>query len=427
MTKLSGTSGQLFSATAETFSRGSRAGTGAAKQATGDKSFQDLIHTVSNQAKRTSDDQDKAVSLKPVALRTRIAELAERDEPRDEPVREQPETAEERHTSPASPTRDHAATLDVPSRLTQPSIVGQELAAAPLVKPQAQPQPAARDKATPDRAERSSTAHDLPATRAPTAANADVVDAGSRPPVDAPRPAASPQADATPKAAPAVSGFETVAANVGRAAKVSAREALPEATKVTVVQQETHLPPLQQFTAPQQVANAVVAELEGAAQPAPAAAPDLASSQSNTPDQPLKILTISLEPPDLGNVTVRLRLVGEAVSVHLAADRKDTSQMLDQQRDSIRELMQSAGYVADVAPVRHGSLDGFQAGSNQSQASFAGQQQSSQPQGGPGGSGTSSGQPQDGAKQPRQEHQNHRETRHDQDVALRDRRGAVYL
>ncbi|VIO80417.1 flagellar hook-length control protein FliK [Bradyrhizobium ivorense] len=425
MTKLSGTSGQLFSAIAETFSRGSRAGTGAAKQATGDKSFQDLIHTVSNQAKRAPDDQDKAVSLKPVALRTRIAELAERDEPRDEPVREQPETAEERHTSQASPTRDHATTLDIPSRVTQPSIVGQELAAAPLVKPQAQPP--ARDKATPDRTERSSPARDLPLTRAATAANADVVDVGSRPPVDAPRPAPPPQADGTPKAAPAVSGFETVAANVGRAAKVSAREALPEAAKVTVVQQETHLPPLQQFTAPQQVANAVVAELEGAAQPAPAAAPDLASSQGNAPDQPLKILTISLEPPDLGNVTVRLRLVGEAVSVHLAADRKDTSQMLDQQRDSIRELMQSAGYVADVAPVRHGSLDGFQAGSNQSQASFAGQQQSSQPQGGPGGSGTSSGQPQDGAKQPRQEHQNHRETRHDQDVALRDRRGAVYL
>ena len=63
-------------------------------------------------------------------------------------------------------------------------------------------------------------------------------------------------------------------------------------------------------------------------------APDLAASQLNAPDQPLKILTINLEPPALGNVTVRLRLVGNEVSVDLAAERKDTSQMLDQQRDS---------------------------------------------------------------------------------------------
>ena len=51
--------------------------------------------------------------------------------------------------------------------------------------------------------------------------------------------------------------------------------------------------------------------------------------------------------------------------------------MLDQQRDSIRELMQSAGYVADVAPVQHGSLDGFQSGSGQSQPQLSGQQQPS--------------------------------------------------
>src|SRR5262249_29982398 len=159
-----------------------------------------------------------------------------------------------------------------------------------------------------------------------------------------------------------------VTANVERAAKLAARETMPEATKVTVVQQETHLPPVQ-FGAPQQVANAVVAELKGSPAPASSAAPDLASAQGNAPDQPLKILTINLEPPALGNVTVRLRLVGTEVSVHLAAERKDTSQMLDQQRNSIRELMQSAGYVADVAPVQHGSLDGFQAGSGQSQPS----------------------------------------------------------
>jgi chemotaxis protein MotD len=116
------------------------------------------------------------------------------------------------------------------------------------------------------------------------------------------------------------------------------------------------------------------------------------------------------------------------VSVHLAAARKDTSLMLDQQRESIRDLMQSAGYVADVAPVQHGSLDGFQSGSGQPQPQLSGQQQpSSQSQGTFGGAGTSSGQSDGGAKQARQERQSNEETRHDQDVGPHTRRGPVYL
>ncbi|MBJ7407695.1 MAG: flagellar hook-length control protein FliK, partial [Bradyrhizobium sp.] len=108
--------------------------------------------------------------------------------------------------------------------------------------------------------------------------------------------------------------------------------------------------------------------------------------------------------------------------------RKDTSQMLDQQRDQIRDLMQSAGYVADVAPVQHGSLDGFQSGSGQSQPQGPGQQQSSpQSQGTFGGAGASPGQSDGGAKQARQERESNQETRHDQDVAPHHRRGPVYL
>ena len=226
---------------------------------------------------------------------------------------------------------------------------------------------------------------------------------------------------------PATPGFEAVAANVERAAKSAGRDALPETTKVTVVQQETHLPPVGQFSATQQVANAVVSELKGPPAPAASAAPDLVGVQNNSPDQPLRILTVNLEPPDLGNVTMRLRLVGNEVSVQLAAERKDTSTMLDQQRDQIRDLMQSAGYVADVAPVQHGSLDGFQAGSGQSQSQLSSQQQQSQSQGAFAGPGTSSGQSDGGARQARQDQQPSQEARHEQDVAPQSRRGPVYL
>ncbi len=418
MTKLNGTGGEPFSVIAETINvRGpARSGKGFGAQASGHSPFRDLLHTVSKPARHGSSDQDHDGSIKPGMLRARAALLAELDKPGDETVRKLPETAEEPDASRKSVVPDHAAVV-VQDRLTLPSGIGQQFAAMPVLKPQAQTAGDDED-AAPARKERPSIARELPGTNAASAMK-DVAESGSRPSVAVPRANAAAQDDATPPPTmSAATSFDAVAAKAGR------REALPEATKVTVVQQETHLPPVPQFTATEQVAKAMVAELEGASAPQSPSASNPVSAQGNVPDQPLKVLTISLEPPALGNVTVRLRLVGAAVSVHLAADRKDTSQMLDQQRDSIRELMQSAGYVADVAPVQHGALDGFQPGSSQSQPSSSGQQQ---PQAAPDGSSASSGQSQDGARQPRKEQQTNQETRHDQDVAPHHRRGAVYL
>ena len=430
MTKLNGTSAQLFADLAESINaRGMlRSGKGTGAKSAKDSSFHDLLHTVSNPAKRTSNDKGGDGVVKAGTLRTRLAQLTECDEIGDETVHERTEAAEESKSSAKQAPLDHVAKLDMQSRASLPTIVGQELAAVPAVKPQA-PLPAADKKDVLAREERSSGRREVHGVSVARAATADIAPSVPRAHVSASQattapPAAPPQGGAAPpKATPAAPGFEAVTANVERAARAAARQAMPEAIKVTVVQQETHLPPVQ-FSAPQQVANAVVAELKNSPVPASSAMPDLASAQGNTPDQPLKILTIHLEPPALGNVTVRLRLVGAEVSVHLAAQRKDTSQMLDQQRDSIRELMQSAGYVADVAPVQHGSL---QAGSGQSQPLAGQQQQSAQSQGTFDGSGTSSGQSEGEARQARQERQPNQETRHEQDVAPHIRRGPVYL
>lgn len=448
MTKLSGTSGQLFAGLAESLTRGvSRSAKGAATteaKTADDSSFHDLLHTVSNMAKRALDDQGSDTTAKAASVRPRLAQLSEPDTPKDEPVHEPTEKPKPAKKDPA----DQTAKADVPSRLSVPSIVGQDLAAAQAVTMQ-MPQPSSDKKHTSARDERPSIAKREVQSITDTKATADVARSAvasstvapstiARSTAEAagprPRPAAAilqaipEESDVQPRAiAAATSGFEAVTANVERAAKSAGRDALPETTKVTVVQQETHLPPVPQFSATQQVANAVVSELKGSPAPAASAAADLVGAPSNAPDQPLKILTVNLEPPDLGNVTVRLRLVGTEVSVQLAAQRKDTSTMLDQQRDQIRDLMQSAGYVADVAPVQHGSLDGFQAGSGQSQPQLPGQQQqSSQSQGAFSGAG-SSGQSDGGARQSRQDQQPNQEARHDQDVAPHTRRGPVYL
>ncbi|MEY9179281.1 flagellar hook-length control protein FliK [Bradyrhizobium sp. USDA 313] len=448
MTKLNGTSGQLFSGLAESLNvRGASRSAKSAGTKSPANSFNDLLHTVSNLAKQALSDDGSDMTAKAGTLRTRLAHPTEKEKPQHATVHEpvaaidQPDPTEvssdnktDRSSEKQHPV-DHATRADVQGQSGVAVAVGQEIALASAVKLQML-QSSDRDVSARD--ERSSTMkRDAPAMGAAKTAPADtapssVASTGTRSQAAASQAMAAPQLPSTQgkepsSAMPASPGFEAVTANVERAARASTRAALPETTKVTVVQQETHLPPAQ-FNAPQQVANAVVAELKESSAPTASATPDLAASRTDAPDQPLKILTINLEPPALGNVTVRLRLVGTEVSVQLAAERKDTSQMLDQQRDQIRDLMQSAGYVADVAPVQHGSLDGFQSGSGHSQPQLSGQHQpSSQSQGAFGGAGTSPGQSDGGAKQARQERQFNQETRHDQDVAPHHRRGPVYL
>ncbi|MBR0776509.1 flagellar hook-length control protein FliK [Bradyrhizobium diazoefficiens] len=446
MTKLNGTSGQVFAGLAESLARGiSRSGKGAGAagaKAANDSSFHDLLHTVSHMAKRALNDDGTEATAKPASLHPRPAALTGHDKPRDEAVHARTDAADDSKPDDEAPDKqapiDLAAKVDVLKASNIATIVGQELAAVPAARPQLQLQAGDR-KDTAARDERSSELRGASQTKAATADGArsgaapatvsSLTPTVARPQGDVSQAmSASPEGgEAASKAMPVTPGFEAVAANVEHAAKAAAREALPGTIKVNVVQQETHLPPVAQFSPPQQIADAVVTELQTTSASASTAAPDPAS-QSNAPDQPLRILTINLEPPALGNVTVRLRLVGTEVSVHLAAERKDTSQMLDQQRDSIRELMQSAGYVADVAPVQHGSLDGFQAGSGQQQPQFAGQhQQSPQSQASFDGASTSSGQSQGDARQTRQDQQPSQETRHDNDVAPQLRRGPVYL
>jgi chemotaxis protein MotD len=423
MTKLDGTAGQFFPVIADAINARGMARSGKGVGAPANAGFRDLLHAVASPARRASGDQDRSESIKPGLLRARAALLAELDKPGDGPARKPADTAEDQDASSLSAKSDGAAAVDCPDKSTFASTAPPFPTVPPDVKPRTQTADDG-EEAAPARKGRPTLSRELRGTNA-ASARKDVAESGSRAPADAPQAIDASSEDAThPHPAPAADGFEAVAASIERSARGGGREALPAATKLTVVQQETHLPPVQPFTAGAQIAKAVLSELEGSAVPQSPAASSLASVRDSVAEQPLKTLTISLEPAALGNVTVRLRLVGAAVSVHLAADRKDTSQMLDQQRDSIRELMQSAGYVADVAPVRHGALDGFQPGSPQSQNSFSGQPQ---PQGAQGESGASPGQSQDGARQPRKDQQANQETRHGQDVGPHHRRGAVYL
>ncbi len=127
-----------------------------------------------------------------------------------------------------------------------------------------------------------------------------------------------------------------------RAAKASARDALPEATKVTVVQQETHLPPARSSARPQQVANAVVVRAEGVGRTNGLHRADLAGVARHC--------ARAAEDTDRSISSLRRSVMSPCAFVSSARRCPSTSrpsartpsQMLDQQRDSIRDLMQSA-------------------------------------------------------------------------------------
>ena len=82
MTKLSGTSGQLFSGLAESLNmRGaSRSAKGTATKSQADSSFNDLLHTVSNLAKRALNDEGSDTTVKAGTLRARLAHSAGKDD-----------------------------------------------------------------------------------------------------------------------------------------------------------------------------------------------------------------------------------------------------------------------------------------------------------------------------------------------------------
>jgi hypothetical protein len=67
---------------------------------------------------------------------------------------------------------------------------------------------------------------------------------------------------------------------------------------------------------------------------------------------PVKVLTIQLHPVELGTVTVRMTLKGEAIDVEVEAGRPATAQAIDADREALTGLLRSAGYHVEALTVR---------------------------------------------------------------------------
>lgn len=142
----------------------------------------------------------------------------------------------------------------------------------------------------------------------------------------------------------------------------------------------------------QQIADRIAAELEGA-EPSTDRADQSSAGANPGGGSPVKILHLQLSPADLGTVTLRLSLKGDALSIELDVSRHGTAQLLKNDRDALSSILRAAGYAVDGVTVQIADLDrslaslaqsGSQGGQATAQASTqsdlgAGQQQDGRP------------------------------------------------
>lgn len=98
---------------------------------------------------------------------------------------------------------------------------------------------------------------------------------------------------------------------------------------------------------------------------------------------PVRILRLQLQPEHLGVVTARLRIVGGVLELRLTADRQQSVEVLQQDRDGLIEALRRAGYRAEIASIEFARSQAPQApapapghggAGGQSPQGFAGQQ-----------------------------------------------------
>lgn len=180
---------------------------------------------------------------------------------------------------------------------------------------------------------------------------------------------------------PASSGQETPAipaADGGREAprRVQDRDSSSmTAANITSVRQETYFAPPVPSPA-LQVIDRIVSEL----QIDPPASTARSAGSGEDAQQPVKVLQLQLNPPELGPLTIRMTMRNGALDLRLEAGQQDTARQIDRDREAISGILRSAGYLVDglsvqiAAPARPDNSSLFTGTGSQQQ----GQQQSPQ-------------------------------------------------
>lgn len=122
------------------------------------------------------------------------------------------------------------------------------------------------------------------------------------------------------------------------------------APKMTVITRETHFAPVARLTPVQQVATAVGTELTaGEAPPPTTSAP--AEAPTRHTSGPLRVLHVKLEPEQLGTVVVKMRMVDQSLELELIAQKRETAELLEKDKDALTRVLRASGYAPDVVTV----------------------------------------------------------------------------
>ena len=206
-------------------------------------------------------------------------------------------------------------------------------------------EPIARDGQVPDDAADAPTGSVELGVLRPTGAVARGKDGGQWP------------SQASPGGAPvAQASFHSRHATVegGSPRSASILDAMPPASpdaRSAVASHETALQTPQPLPSPvQQIADRLVADIASSGEARPADGTTAAPTGA-TP-QPLKVLTVQLNPAELGVVTVRIALKSDGLELQIETDRRETARLVDADRETLSRVLRSAGYNVETVTVR---------------------------------------------------------------------------
>ncbi|HJE22238.1 MAG TPA: flagellar hook-length control protein FliK [Methylorubrum populi] len=131
----------------------------------------------------------------------------------------------------------------------------------------------------------------------------------------------------------------------GSAVETAAPGATAASSTAATVPAQAGLPASPQ----RQIVDAVTAQLAAAA-PASQTRPVTSAIEAG----PLKILTLQLQPADLGTVLVRMRLQDGRLEMSLRTSREDTAERLQKEGSLLSGLLREAGYQADTVMIEAG-------------------------------------------------------------------------
>jgi len=154
---------------------------------------------------------------------------------------------------------------------------------------------------------------------------------------------------------------------------------------VSSIQAETHFAPVQHLSPTQQIADIVSLNISSSAggdstdSGVAAAGSDLAANTSSAtvtqgPSSPVKMLTLALEPNELGTVTIKMRLIDSGLDLQVEAERSATTALIEKDKGNLSDKLQALGYSVDSLVVKTAMVQGSHLDPSNDQAA-AGQAQ----------------------------------------------------